>query len=141
MRLCHLPVGGILTHVFRRKQVEALGTAADDDPTLDRAPEVVLLFTAPEARGRGLATALLARCEALLSARFGSAVSDVTLALLVRVPCAVVVTTISTDAPPPLGMAPRLHVTTAADSLQVPWVGVAETKTTPPGRWSVRTTF
>jgi ribosomal protein S18 acetylase RimI-like enzyme len=44
----------------------AAGPPADPQPP---GPEILLIFTVPEARSRGLGARLLARCEALLAAR------------------------------------------------------------------------
>jgi hypothetical protein len=78
---------------------------------------------------------------ALLFALLESAWVAVTLALLVIVPPEVgAVTTIVTVADPALAIVPRLHVTVPALWLQVPWVGVADTNTTPAGKVSVRVT-
>jgi hypothetical protein len=78
---------------------------------------------------------------ALLLPAFGSFSVAVTLAVLVSVPLeAGAVTTIVTVALDPLAIDPRLHVTVPALWLQVPWVGVADTNTTPLGRVSVKLT-
>lgn len=69
LRLFHLPVGKILKEMFRARPPAKPETTGDGDAALDQAPELALLFTAPEARGRGLATALLARCERFLAAQ------------------------------------------------------------------------
>jgi len=78
---------------------------------------------------------------ALLFALLGSASLAVTLAVLVIVPPDVgAVTTIVTVALPALAIVPRLHVTVPALWVQVPWVGVADTKPTPAGKVSVKLT-
>ena len=78
---------------------------------------------------------------ALLLPAFGSFSVAVTLAVLVSVPLETgAVTTMVTVADPALAIVPRLHVTVPALWLQVPWVAVADTNTTPAGNVSVRVT-
>jgi len=78
---------------------------------------------------------------ALLLPAFGSFSVAVTLAVLVSVPLETgAVTTMVTVALDPLAIDPRLQVTVPALWVQVPWVGVADTKITPAGNVSVRVT-
>jgi hypothetical protein len=74
--------------------------------------------------------------ESLLLLVFGSDWLPVTLAVLVFVPALVGVTTIVTVAEAPLARLPRLQVTMLVP-LQLPWLGVADTKATPVGNVSV----
>jgi hypothetical protein len=64
----------------------------------------------------------------------------VTLTELVMVPAVVAVTTMDTVELLPLAREPRSQVTVLPDWLQLPWLGVADTKVTPEGRVSVRVT-
>jgi hypothetical protein len=78
---------------------------------------------------------------AVLLAVLGSLSVAVTLTLLVIVPPSVgALTTIVTVADPALAIVPRLQVTVPALWLQVPWVGVADTKPTLAGNVSVTLT-
>ena len=63
----------------------------------------------------------------------------VTTTVLAIVPAARGRTTMVTVTDDPVDMAPRAHVTMAVPA-QLPWLGVAETKSTPDGRVSVATT-
>jgi hypothetical protein len=76
-----------------------------------------------------------------LLADVGSVSVAVTLAVLVRVPVAVGVTTMVIVALPPFTIPPRLHVTMPPDSVHTGPVGVTETKVTPVGSVSVSTTL
>ncbi len=71
----------------------------------------------------------------------GSGSSAVTVVEFVIVPVALGVTSILTVACAPFARLPRLHVTTPLNSLQLPWLGVADTKLTPAGSVSVTTTL
>jgi hypothetical protein len=77
---------------------------------------------------------------AVLLAVLGSFSVAVMVAVLVIVPATVGVTTSVTVIVPPLAIPPRLQVTVPLTWLQVPWLGVADTKVTPAGRVSVRVT-
>ena len=74
-----------------------------------------------------------------LLALFGSISVRLTEAVLLKVPADVGVTAIVTVAFAPLFKLPRLQVTVAVP-LQVPWLGIAETKVAPAGSVSVTTT-
>jgi hypothetical protein len=70
----------------------------------------------------------------------GSASLPLTLTLLVIDPVVPGVTTIVTLAVPPLGKFPTSQATAPADGMQLPWLGVAETKVTLDGNVSVTVT-
>lgn len=55
----------------RRLPLRAMlrGAAQPSEPPPPRAPEILLIFTVPEARSQGLGARLLARCEQLLQSR------------------------------------------------------------------------
>ena len=76
---------------------------------------------------------------AALSAGVGSTSFAVTLALLVKVPVAVVVTSISIVAVPPFAIDPRSQVIGPTPG-QLPWLGVAETSVMLAGNVSVTVT-
>lgn len=65
-RLFRLPVGKIVKAILQPKLPAMLGTSVRSSVTFDRVPEVILIFTAPEARSRGFGSALLDRCESFL---------------------------------------------------------------------------
>ncbi len=77
---------------------------------------------------------------ALLSAKSGSYWRDQSVTALVIVPSRVGVTTRETVAPPPLARLPRSQVRRPPDSLQLPWLEVAEPKATCSGSASTRVT-
>src|ERR1700710_2868813 len=85
----------------------------------------------------GAATALTVT-EALLLAVFGSVTLLATMAVSVRVPAALGITWITTDALPPTARMPSEQERTAVP-LHPPWLGCAETKETPGGRLSEST--
>jgi len=74
---------------------------------------------------------------AVLFVGTGSVSFAATLAVFVRVPTAVGLTRIVTVACPEFASVPRLQLTVA---VQVPWLGVAETKVTLAGTASVKVT-
>ena len=76
---------------------------------------------------------------AVLSLVSGSVSFPMTIVVLLTPPAAVGATTIVTVVLAPLVKSPRLQVTVLVP-LQVPWLGVAETKLTPGGKVSVITT-
>jgi hypothetical protein len=76
----------------------------------------------------------------LLLPLLGSFVVLATLALLLMVPVAVGVTTIEIVALPGKARLPTLQVTVPADGVHEPWLGVAETNVTLPGKVSVTVT-
>lgn len=78
--------------------------------------------------------------EAELLVRTGSAIAEVTIALLVNAPVFGIVTVIVTVAMPLLAMVPKVATTTPLDCVKLPWEGWAETKVTPAGRKLVSTT-
>ena len=61
--LFRLPILPRILGAFRRREARTAG------PPREGLPEILLVFTAPEARGRGAASALLARCESSLAQR------------------------------------------------------------------------
>ena len=75
-----------------------------------------------------------------LSFGFGSLSVALALAVLLNCPVACGTQTMLTVAALPLARVPRLQVTVVVP-LQVPCVGVAETKVTPAGNGSVTVTF
>jgi len=77
---------------------------------------------------------------ALASAESGSSSSEVTVAWFVIDPGPVGWTLISTPAFPPFAIVPSAHVTVPLSCEQVPCVGMAESKVTPPGSASVKLT-
>jgi hypothetical protein len=77
---------------------------------------------------------------AVLFAVFGSNSLLFTLALLVITSTTVGLTTILTVAVAPLARFPTLQVTVPPDRVQLPWLGVAETKATLEGNVSVTST-
>ena len=72
---------------------------------------------------------------------FGSAWSPDTVTRFEMVPVLVGLTRMFTLARLVAWMLPRLQTTVFPDWLQCPWVGVAETKVTEPGKSSVMVTF
>jgi hypothetical protein len=79
--------------------------------------------------------------ESALFARFGSVINEETEAVFVMVPTALGVTTMSIVAVAELPTVPREQVTVPPDSLQEPWLGVADSKVTLDGRVSVTSTL
>ena len=79
--------------------------------------------------------------EVELLFELGSIVFEVTLALFVIVPVVVDFTVMITLILALLLIFPRLHVTIAFDSLQLPWLELADLKVTPVGKLSVTTIF
>lgn len=69
LRVFRLPVGGIMKSVCLRLWFRANRSMRGGSSTKESAPEVVLIFTAPEARCRGLGSTLLHRCERFLLTR------------------------------------------------------------------------
>ena len=108
------------------------GTHADLSISKGDAPD-------PVVAGQSLTyTLTVVVAVALLLAWFGSSVLLVTVAVLERGPL-LAVTTIVIVAEPPLARLPRLQVTVVVP-LQLPTLGVAETKLTPAGNGSLSTT-
>jgi len=82
----------------------------------------------------------LVSSESVLFSGLGSNAVDETEAVLVIVPAALGFTTMSIVAEDPFVIVPRLHVTVPPDSVQEPWLGVAETNVTVGGNVSVTST-
>jgi hypothetical protein len=78
--------------------------------------------------------------ESVLLLALGSAVEELTEAVLMMGPSDIGLTTISIMAESPFPIVPRLHVTMPLNSPHEPLLGVAETKTTLGGSSSVAVT-
>ena len=76
----------------------------------------------------------------VLSAGVGSHSAEDALAMALGFPGVATVTAMAAEALAPLATVPRLQVTVPDASEQVPWLGVAETKTAPAGSTSVSVT-